>query len=74
MIALIALKIVKIAKCVYGGNNMGCLDCEKAMPDWFARCKEVHGIPYTKAVGMPIAFRHGMRAAVILSFGLQCIL
>ena len=31
-------------------------------------------IPYAKAAGMPIAFRHGMRAAVILSFGLQCIL
>ena len=29
---------------------------------------------YAKAAGMPIAFRHGMRAAVILSFGLQCIL
>ena len=31
-------------------------------------------IIYAKAAGMPIAFRHGMRAAVILSFGLQCIL
>ena len=29
---------------------------------------------YAKAAGMPIAFRHGMRATVILSFGLQCIL
>lgn len=29
---------------------------------------------YAKTAGMPIAFRHGMRAAVILSFGLQCIL
>ena len=32
------------------------------------------GEDYAKAVGMPIAFRHGMRAAVILSFGRQCIL
>ena len=31
-------------------------------------------IIYAKAAGMPIAFRHRMRAAVILSFGLQCIL
>lgn len=33
-----------------------------------------NGVNYAKAAGMPIAFRHGMKAAVILSFGLQCIL
>ena len=35
---------------------------------------ECRSLTYAKAAGMPIAFRHGMRAAVILSFGLQCIL
>lgn len=30
---------------------MGCLDCEKLEPKWFARCKEVHGIPYKEGMG-----------------------
>jgi hypothetical protein len=40
---------------------MGCLDCEKAEPKWFARCKEVHGIPYRGTYQAPCGeeFFHG---------------
>ena len=52
---------------------MDCLEFLREQPDKSFDLAVVDP-PYAKAAGMPIAFRHGMRAAVILSFGLQCIL